>query len=293
MAAGKAAVGAPAWVSLLDASVANDRERLKVKDGARHARLAALLRLMSVEFPSHTALALGAARDVVSVEPDCFLACDTMCRVGGVSNLHGATAAGPEALAQLFTAKLGAFDAIPPSVREALGREGDLHALAEALERAGEPADDRGEPSWSILAHLVRETLFVQTYHRLNFLKEWLSVPVDDYWAGAGPLVVGHRYRPFLQSLALPSKEAGRILAEFAERLDRTDLEFSAVPVFHELMRRSPRKESNPGGSRGCTTTRPSVTIPSRSRGPKPRPIRSWPERCWRSILARPLPWPP
>jgi tetratricopeptide (TPR) repeat protein len=236
-----AAVPAPTWEPLIDAYVAHDRERLNIKDGA-HARLAALLRLMSVEFPTHTALALGAARDVVSLAPDCFRAYDVMCRVHGVANLHRATTAGPAALAEFLPAKLGALAAIPPGVREALGRGGNLVALAEALDRAGAPADDRGEPSWSVLAHLVRETLFTQVFHRLHFLKEFLDVPVDDFWAAAGPVVAGHRYRPVLEGLALPPDEAGRILAEFAGRLDRTDLEFEAAPVFQVLARAQPPK---------------------------------------------------
>ncbi len=239
VAAGKADANAPAWEPIIDAFVANDRERLSIKDGL-HARLAALLRLMLVEYPSHSALALAAAGDAISAEPDCFRAYDALCRVGGVSNLHGATTAGPEALARVFPTKLAAADAIPVGVREAIGREGDTRGLADALERASTPAADRGEPSWCVLAHLVRETLFVQTYRRLDFLKEWLSVPVDDFWTNAGPVVVGHRFRPFLQSLALPSKEADRILADFAGRLDRTDIEFSAAPVFHTLMRLKP-----------------------------------------------------
>ena len=190
---------------------------------------------MSVEFPAHTALALGAARDVVDLAPDCFRAYDAMCRVHGVSNLHQATTAGPAALAGSLPAKLGAVAALPPGVREALGRERDLVGWVESLERAGAPADDRGEPSWSVLAHLVRETLFAQVFHRLYFLKEFLSVPVNDFWAAAGPVVADHRYRPVLEGLALPPQEAGRVLAEFAGRLDRTDLDFSAAPVFQVL----------------------------------------------------------
>ena len=223
--ADKTAVPPPAWEPLIDAYVASDLERLKVKDGA-HARLAALLRLMSVEFPSWTTLALDAGRDVIAIDADCFRAYDTMCRVGGVSNLHTATTAGPHALGQFLPAKLGALATAPAGVREALGREGSLLALVEALEHAGAPADDRGEPSWGVLAHLVRYTLFVQIYRRLHFLKGPLAVPVDDFWAAARPLVAGHRYRPFLESLALPPDEAARVLAEFAGRLDHTDLEF-------------------------------------------------------------------
>ncbi len=239
--ADKTAVPPPAWEPLIDAYVASDLERLKVKDGP-HARLAALLRLMSVEFPSWTTLALGAGRDVIAIDADCFRAYDAICRVGGVANLHTATTAGPQALGQLLPAKLSALATAPAGLREAVGREGSVLALVEALERAGASADDRGEPSWGVLAHLVRETLFVQIYRRLHFLKGPLAVQVDDFWAAARPLVAGHRYRPYLESLALPPNEAARVLAEFAGRLDRTDLEFSEFPLIQELARPQPPK---------------------------------------------------
>ena len=239
--ADKTPVPPPAWEPLIDAYVASDLERLKVKDGP-HARLAALLRLMSVEFPSWTTLALGAGRDVIAIDADCFRAYDAICRVGGVANLHTATTAGPQALGQLLPAKLGALATAPAGVREAVGREGSLLALVEALERAGASADDRGEPSWGVLAHLVRETLFVQIYRRLHFLKGPLAVQADDFWAAARPLVAGHRYRPYLESLALPPNEAARVLAEFAGRLDRTDLEFSEFPMIQALARAAPER---------------------------------------------------
>jgi hypothetical protein len=182
--ADKTAVPPPAWESLIDAYLASDLERLKIKD-SRPARLAALLRLMSVEFPSRMSLALGASRDVIAT--DCFRAHDAMCRVGGVANLHTATTAGRQALGQLLPTKLGALATAPAGVREALDRRGSLLALVKALERAGAPADDRGEPSWGVLAHLVHETLFVQIYRRLHFLKGPLAVTVDDFWAAARP----------------------------------------------------------------------------------------------------------
>ena len=75
--------------------------------------LAALLRLMVVEYPVMTDLTLLAARDVLALEPDCYRAHDAMCRVGGVSNLHQATMAGPEILAETLPEKLLALETWP------------------------------------------------------------------------------------------------------------------------------------------------------------------------------------
>ena len=47
---------------------------------------------------------------------------------------------------------------------------------------AGQPGLDSGEPSWAVLAHLIRETTFVHVWRRLDFMKNRWSVPVDEYW---------------------------------------------------------------------------------------------------------------
>jgi tetratricopeptide (TPR) repeat protein len=151
-----------------------------------------------------------------------------------VANLHVATTLGPRVLAEVVPAKLAALgDAVPAAVRDAA----DPLAMAEALGRAGAAADDTGEPSWGALGHLVRETLFVQVYRRLDFLKGPLGVPVDEFWAAARPAVADHRYRPFLESLAQPPEDAARTLAGFAARLDRTDLEMTEAPMIVAMFR--------------------------------------------------------
>ena len=72
------------------------------------------------------------------------------------------------------------------------------------LQRTGRP----GEPSWGVLAHLVRETRFVQTYRRLDFLRLKPLVPVDDFWDLARALSPATATALFLESLRTVAQDA-------------------------------------------------------------------------------------
>jgi tetratricopeptide (TPR) repeat protein len=240
LAAAKALAGAegatkpPAWVDLIDASCRYDAGRLRVADGP-HADLAALLRMMALEYPSVTAAALRAARDVLARDPECFRAHDQMCQVGGVSNLHIATTYGPQVLDQMVPRAIRQMEGLPATVGEAIDRQVGEVALAEALSRAGAVGADGGEPSWGALAQMIRETRFVHVARRLHFMRYMWSVPTGEFWDESHLSVAAHRYRPYLQWLALPSEEEARTFAEFAEKLDVSDLEVTAMPMVKEL----------------------------------------------------------
>jgi hypothetical protein len=157
--------------------------------GGGHRRLAALLRMMALEFPTWTALLLSSARDVVQLDPECYRAHDVMCQVGGVSNLHAATTLGPESMSDLFSKSLRGVRPLPPTVSrllEAFDYADEPH-LVEALARAGAAEDDQDEPSWSVLAHLIGETRFVRCFRRLLFLRDFLAAPPTTSGNRCGP----------------------------------------------------------------------------------------------------------
>jgi len=230
-----AASAAPDWLPVIEATLDNRTDRLKSEAGP-HASLAALLRMMAVQFPIRSAEALAAAKAVIAREVDCFRAHDAMCGVSGVANLHVATEMGPQVLDRLFPEKLGQVAGLPAKVREALDDEdGDKPSLLEALRSAGAPAEDPAEPSWGVLAHLVRETQFVQAYRRLYFLRNMLSVPTGIYWAGVRASVAGHRYFPFLESLARPQAELATAILPVADRIDLNDIGYNEVFMLQML----------------------------------------------------------
>jgi hypothetical protein len=51
-------------------------------------KLARLLRMLALEYPTGTSHSLQAAREVVLLDEECSRAHDAMCRVSGVANLH-------------------------------------------------------------------------------------------------------------------------------------------------------------------------------------------------------------
>ena len=225
-AAAKAPAAAPAWVGAIDAYCKHDLARLKATGGP-HARLALFLRMMAVEFPQETRASVLAARDVVGADAGCYRAYDVICQSGELGDLHVATVAGPEAFTKLFPAKLKSIGGLPAGAAAKLDGRADEPGVVAALAKAGGAAEDAGEPSWGLLAHLARETRFAQVFRRLVFMHYKWAVPVDDYWAEVRPLVADHRYRPYLDTMALPPREASKSFGAFLDTFDPADLEMS------------------------------------------------------------------
>jgi tetratricopeptide (TPR) repeat protein len=232
------ATGGPArpdWVALVDALAHDDGHRLSEVQGPQ-ARLAALFRLLIVEFPPGSRLALDAARQVVELEPECFRAIDAMCRFPGVSNGQTATSIGPEVFAQKLPAALKKMNGFPVEPLKHLDHPvGGNAALFTKLEQAGAAGTDQGELSWSVLGHLLRETRFIQVFRRLYFMRYAWSVPVDEYWNESHLDVAEHRFYPFLEMLAVPSADPVQTHRAFFDRLLTLDLEPREDPMFRIL----------------------------------------------------------
>jgi tetratricopeptide (TPR) repeat protein len=234
--AAKDASPAPSWLPVIEAYLKNDRKRLEIKGGP-HAKLAALLSMLAVEYPAETRVLVQAARDVVGVDADCNRAYDAICENGRLGDLHIATVVGPDTFTKLFPTKLKSLTALPSAVRQPLEKDRDELTLVDALAKAGEPGEDAGEPSWGVLAHLAREVRFTHVWRRLTFMAYKWAVPVDDYWADVQSFVSQHRYYPYLESIVLPPDEGFRALAAFADRYDRTDAEPTEDQMIRTLLR--------------------------------------------------------
>ena len=136
-----------------------------------------------------------------------------------------ATESGPVAFSKLLPVKLKSLPGLPQPVKNALDQEQDEVSLVGLLDDAGRPGADGGEPSWSVLAQLARETRYVHVFRRLFFMARKWNVPVDDFFKDVRPLVAGHRFLPYLENLALPPQRTAQALAELAERLDLAEVE--------------------------------------------------------------------
>lgn len=227
----------PDWAELIEALAHQDTRRLAAVEGPQ-ARLGALLNLVALEYSTGSRQVLLAARRVAELDPECFRAYDAMCRVPGVANGHTATVLGPEAYARLLPRSLKAMPGLPARVRAFLDHpDGGDPALYEAFEKSAAPGDDAGEPSWAAMGHLLRETRFLQVFHRLRFMKTDWGVPFAEFWDESRPSVVGHRFYPFLEMIGTTPRGQFHPNPEFFGRLLRLDLELTEVIMFPYLQK--------------------------------------------------------
>jgi tetratricopeptide (TPR) repeat protein len=238
----------PAWLAPIEAYARLEVGRLRTITGP-YAKLARLLGMLAVEYPLPTNHSLQAAKEVVSIDDECYRAHDAMCRVGGLSNLHMATLQGPDAFTRHLPENLKAVASLPAVVKQTIEKKfGELDVVDE-LDKAGIAAQDVGEPSWGALAHLIRETRFVQVTRRVIFMKMTWAVPVDEYWADVQPFVAKHRYLPFLEIYVQPPQEIREAFVKFANTVDLSDLENHEPELCSAIERHeSARGEKHIGG---------------------------------------------
>jgi len=216
--------GQPPWADLVEAYAKQDLPRMNKEKN----NLAALLRMLAVEYPTMTDLTLLAAKEVIAADPECYRAVETMCGVGGVTNLHEATTIGPQTLAQTLPQKIQAIESIPKVVRDQFddAKAGEP-ALFAALAQAGAPDADRGEPSWAVLGRLIQETRFMQVWRRIAFLRGPLATSTAEFWKEAAPAVAGHRYEVYLEALVSRGQVMTRTLDQLTDHLDIANAQMS------------------------------------------------------------------
>jgi tetratricopeptide (TPR) repeat protein len=220
----KGAATAPEWVEVIDAFCRYDSPRLERVEGPQK-KLAALLRMFTLAFPRTTAAGLRAADAVVMMQPFCFRAHDAMSDFTGVSTQHVTTMIAPQALDAFIAKKLPAVAELPASVKDRLSAHRPIIEVAGLLDKAGAPEDDTGEPAWGVLGHMIRETRFVQVYRRLYFMRFMLAVPTDGVWNEVRADVTDHRYRPYLELVAVPGPGVNQSAQKFVDGLELVDIE--------------------------------------------------------------------
>lgn len=231
----------PDWVDLIAAFCRYDADKLAaVPEDAAQVRLARLLRFLAIDtqFSSGNSRAVGsqtlnlrAAALAYQVNPECYRVLDGTCQLAGVSLLHLSTTVGPKTLAETLPAHLQGMLGLPRAVAEAIDAGSGEPALTKALVEAG--ARDSGEPTWSALGWLIRETRFCLVYRRIDFLANGLSVPVDEELQASRPLIADHPYRDYFGSYT--PGEPGAIQKLLA--IQPRDIEMTAYPFVWSLKR--------------------------------------------------------
>ncbi len=231
--AGKPPVPMPSWLPVVEAYLKADRDGLTIKDGP-HTKLAALLRMLTLEYPRGTRVFVQSARSILSIDADCQRAYDAICAQGQLGDLHAATLLGPDAFTKLFPVKMRSIGSLPGSLKPALDQDDEL-AIVEALDQAGRPGVDRGELPWGVLAHLAREARFTHAFRRLHFMAYKWSVPTAEYFQDIRPFVEHHRYFGYLEFLGLPPQQGIPALTALGNRMNLADLEVIELPMLEAL----------------------------------------------------------
>jgi hypothetical protein len=223
---------APSWLGLIEALLRFDSDRLERARGGPDGELAALLHMVSLEQPHHSDVALRAGHSAIEANPECFRAHDAVCEVSGVANLHVATELAPAVLTRMMPDRIASMPGMPEKARVAAVAANEAE-VTRALDESAVSPEESVEPSWGALAKMVRETRFLFTYYRLNFMSVIWHVPTDDYWQEVLPLVEQHRFRPFLESFVKGARTPG--LEEFSKNFDATDIDIRFYPMFQRV----------------------------------------------------------
>ena len=121
-----------------------------------------------------------------------------------------------------FPKRLKAVNELPKTVSELLDSEAEgattPDRLATALNAASAQRDNHSEPSWPVLARLVRDEAIIEAHRRLDFLYSDLSAPNSDEYEGLRSFVGRHRY-------------ADLMLEPFSDQADSSKVEQAANAI--------------------------------------------------------------
>lgn len=151
-----------------------------------------------------------------------------------------------EALRELAPDRISTLDALPESVKLCLAdaegadlegggsRQEALQHVASISQTLVAAAADDGEFSWGVLGRLLAEEQFVGAANLLISSGDAVEHSRQPLVAELRPLFVGHRYAPYLESLALPKTEVDAIRATLSQ-IDLVDPRPCMVRLFHAV----------------------------------------------------------
>ena len=194
-------------------------------------------------------------------------------------------AAAPEeefnARAQLMTALL---DADRPADKALPDKTGSEKNGAKNAAGAEGPVD-RGEPSWSVLARLIRDVSFMQAWDQVETMGA-----TDEFLAQVAPLVADDPYRGLLTSRASDPGQRNAALEELVKANPRVEgLEYGRPTWWTPI-----ETSTTPFGKTGCASSSSGSTSSPMNSSPSSNSMKSaivCPPLavCWRSAPIRPM----
>jgi hypothetical protein len=250
----------PAWIPLIEHFCRYDFEDLnRLRADERLKPLASLLYFLAHEQEGSRNLTVKVGLSLLKEMPGCYRMHDTLCHHTGPGAAQLTTLVGPRHLAMTLLPRLEKVEDLPKHVRLTLdlaraegamltegadedGIQAELEYRAKVIaalrgivtSSAGTPAPapDTIEPSWSVLAKIIEETTFLQTYRRAYFIRRQIGVPADDYLDAHRPIVANHRRIVFLDQFHTQTDPEK--LEAATQKLDVTNLDFTQARFWVE-----------------------------------------------------------
>jgi tetratricopeptide (TPR) repeat protein len=215
---------APAWVEIIDAYCRFDSARLaQAPAESPHARLAHLLRFITVEDRRFQILTTRVAEESLKICPDCP-------RILGALATMGWMADSMDEYVKRLPGRLAEMPDLPRAVQRRVTSGASEAEVLRELAEAGRPVPDAG-PSWTMLARLMQEARFVQVCHRLHFLHFTLAVPAADAVAEMRPLIADHPYKAFAESFGVDRAHQQGEFVRLFESLPLMEFDWRAPSV--------------------------------------------------------------
>jgi tetratricopeptide (TPR) repeat protein len=225
----------PSWVPLMDALCRFNTPALtrRAADMDTDSELALLLAFLTVEEAASSIQFVKVAQAVLQDNPECYRVHDALCRPATVNT--PTTEMPIEIFKVAVPRRLKGIPFLPASITGKLDGRSTEPDLVRAIIAAGNSFDDRGEPAWSVLGLMLRETRFAQLWRRLHFERFNLLTTYEETRSQAHFLLSDHPYRSFLESYSLLSRQLTGQLRILLDKLVVPDAEYKETELFDRL----------------------------------------------------------
>jgi len=242
---------APDWLGLIEAYC---QYKLTALEQAQkpNQELALYLTMRMLDPANEEQRGLETTAKLLTANPACTRATEFLAEMPAVGIRRQVTEEGFDAQWPALYARLAEIPQLPESARQIALAESKLSQsepqseyaarakLMESLRQASTRDSQTEFPSWPMLADLLKDLSFVQSWRRLDVEANALAVNSDATLALVKPLVAGHRFENFLQSFAGNRQKGNTSLTDFLKTVDDVTLELPALPIILEATQRTP-----------------------------------------------------
>ena len=237
---------APKWAKLLEPFCHYDTGAVVNIAGEDQslAPLASFLAYLSVAYCDTQGATVTFARTAGELNPECLRLLDDLCANTGPGPLNSLTEIAPQIFGQTLAKRLEKLPNCPEPLKKLIaesrrpqGIQRGRNQVIDTLTAEGDVAKDSGEPSWAVLADLIRQTTFVHVARRADLIAHKWGVDASGYVAEQLPLIEGHPYAKYIASLGRhPGVSNERIFDEM-RGMNFNDVTLAADLMFGVLNR--------------------------------------------------------